>query len=75
LPGENIALQKFAEQHPGTFGSAVASLAVNGNVTVNNDGYTCAHTTNGTPAYWEVELGAPYKISGIKIYNRDRARK
>jgi len=55
LQGPNVALHKVAEQHPGTFLSENASLAVDGNFATNNDGHTCAQTTNGTPAYWEVE--------------------
>jgi len=60
---------------PGTIGSQNAGLAVDGNVSTLNDGKTCAHTTEGHPAWWEVSLGAEYRIIGVKIVNRNRARK
>jgi len=53
----------------------VAANAVDGNLTMFADERTCAHTTEGTataPAWWQVDLGDGYRITGIKIYNRQR---
>ena len=75
--GPNIALNKSATQGPGTENSMTADKAVNNDTTNNNDG-RCTHTTKGTtsnPAWWQVDLGDTYRITGIKIYNRDRDSK
>lgn len=55
----------------------VATNAVN-NETSDNDMGTCAHTTEGNttnPAWWQVDLGDAYRITGIKIYNRKKEGK
>jgi len=76
--GPNIALGKDAEQGPGNYDSVqVVGQAVDGDLSTVNDGRACAHTTLGTttsPAWWQVDLGDTYRITGIKIYNRNRSR-
>ena len=50
-------------------------MAVDGNLAQINNGITCAHTTKGTvqqPAWWQVDLGNAYRITGITIYNREQ---
>jgi len=77
LTGPNIALGKDAEQGPGTIDVQIAIRAVDGNLSTVNDGRTCTHTTEGTttyPAWWQVDLGDAYRITGIKIYNRYNSR-
>jgi len=52
----------------------VAGNAVN-NVTYDNDQGTCAQTTEGNttnPAWWQVDLGDTYLITGINIFNRQK---
>jgi len=71
LSGPNIALGKTATQGPGSLNPMQGPhLAVDGNnVTVE----VCSHTTQGTvqqPAWWQVDLGDAYRITGIKINNQ-----
>ena len=75
LLGTNIALNKSATQGPGIYAGQTADKAVDGNTTNKNDG-RCAHTTEGnttTRAWWQVDLGDTYRITGVKIYNRDKS--
>jgi len=72
--GPNIALGKNAAQGPDTFSSMWAGNAVN-DVTFNDNIERCAHTTQGNTTYrawWQVDLGDAYRITGIKIFNRKR---
>jgi len=51
-------------------------MAVDGNTSTKDDGATCAHTTQGNvshPAWWQVDLGTTYRITGIKIINRQKS--
>ena len=79
LTGPNIALGKTATQGPYNYGNmTIAGLAVDGNLAVSNNGATCAHTTQGNTSYrawWQVDLGDAYRITGIKIINRERHSK
>ena len=65
----NLAKGKKASQSSTGFG-APAGRAVDG----INDGYfgfkSVSHTTHKTQPWWQVDLGAVYKIDDIKIYNR-----
>ena len=52
----------------------VAGNAVN-NVTYDNNKGSCAQTTEGTAndlAWWQVDLGDTYLITGITIFNRQK---
>ena len=72
--GPNIAFGKTATQGPDTLLTMVAGNAVN-NITLDEDRGTCAHTTEkntANPAWWQVDLGDAYRITGIKIFNRQR---
>jgi len=69
-------LHKPAEQFPYTLHGGSASKAVDGNTSDNVVGEMCAHTYSGTPsnpAWWTVDLKAYFKLTGIKIYNRNKA--
>ena len=68
----------MAVQGPSTREAGSAVKAVDGDNSTTNDGRTCAHTTEGTkesPAWWQVDLGDTYRITGIRIINRDRSCK
>ena len=73
ISGPNIACGKDALQGPGSLQNQGPQLAVDGNLNTTNDGVTCAHTSKGSieqPAWWQVDLGDAYRITGIVIYNR-----
>ena len=79
LQGPNIALNKVTEQHPGVYATGTSDKAVDGKTgkpmtyTINE----CSHTdwnTSTPEAWWRVDLGDTYRLTGIKIYNRDQAR-
>ena len=74
LSGPNLACGKNATQGPRSRSDSEGpQLAVDGNLKTSNDGATCTHTTNGSveqPAWWQVDLGDAYRITGIVIYNR-----
>ncbi|WAR24621.1 FUCL6-like protein, partial [Mya arenaria] len=74
--GQNVALGKTqqTDQGPGTLDGFKANLAVDGNESHSADSGACAHTTEGNDTYkawWKLDLGQPYWISGIKIFNRE----
>jgi len=53
----------------------ISSNAVNGEAVNTNFAYHCAHTewnSSFTEAWWRVDLGEAYNLTGIKIYNRNR---
>jgi len=79
LTGPNIALYKMTEQYPGYIKRGTSYNAVNGNTTNSGLNNLCAQTdwnnTGATEAWWRVDLGDTFKLTGIKIYNRDRKRK
>jgi len=55
----------------------VATNAVK-NETFDIDTGTCAHTTAGNttnPAWWQIDLGNAYQLTGMKIYNRKKEGK
>ena len=75
--GLNVAREKTATQGPDTFANQTPDRAVNGDTSYYNNG-NCAHTTQGNtsdPAWWQVDLGETYQITGIRIHNRDRRGK
>jgi len=67
-----MAVGKFALQGQGTYLTYTADKAVDGNITGSVSSGTCAHTTNRFNSWWKVDLGRPYLLTGIKIYNRER---
>ncbi|XP_078589276.1 uncharacterized protein LOC144869684 [Branchiostoma floridae x Branchiostoma japonicum] len=65
----NVALKKTAGQTSTGFGG-VASRAVDGNSGTDFRGLTCMHTAEqGNPTWW-VDLGQPYAVERVVIYNR-----
>jgi len=66
---------KPASQHPGTYLKGSASKAVDGDTRNFDSGNMCAHTKQGTqwvPAWWSVDLGDTFNLTGIMIYNRNQ---
>ena len=73
--GMNVALHKYAENHPNSLREYEAMNAVDGKTGPWSTA-TCSHTSMfpvDDPDWWRVDLGESYRISGIKIYNRERA--
>jgi len=69
---------KDTEQFPGAYLNGTSDKAVDGDTTNSFNASKCAHTewnTWNTEAWWSVDLGDTYKITGIKIYNRERNSK
>jgi len=60
----NVALQRPALQNS-TFGSAVASLAVDNNLTTSS----CTDTT--VQPWWSVDLGRPMDVGRVCVTNND----
>ena len=48
-----------------------ASNAVDGNDNPAYDGQSCTHTLDDSTAWWVVDLGNSYKITGVSLVNRD----
>jgi len=70
--GPNVARGKTATQGPGTYQNQSPYRAVDGETDYSQ--IHCSHTTKGNtdnPAWWQVDLGDTYRITGIRIYNRD----
>jgi hypothetical protein len=66
----NVALNKTATQSSTPFGQAgSARVAIDGNTNGQWTGGSVTHTDNQLP-WWEVDLGAVYDISTIRIWNR-----
>ena len=65
----NLSVGKFARQSSVDFGG-VASRAVDGNTDGNWYNNSVTHTVGENGGWWEVDLGAVYDISEIKLYNR-----
>ena len=65
---ENIAKNKPATQSS-TDNSGSAARAVDGNTASSWSSRSCTHT-NTEYAWWRVDLGNDFDISGIKITNR-----
>ena len=52
--------------------------AVDGVKENSGAGGVCANTNQGNTthrAWWKVDLGDEYRVTGIKIFNRDKQRK
>jgi len=75
--GPNLAKGKDATQS-WTYGNGWAYRAVDGDTSVVAGKYLdgqCAYSRKsdtGIPAWWSVDLGSFYPLTGIKIYNIDR---
>jgi len=66
-----MALGKLAMQGQGTYKLSTADKAVDGNTSEAANSGACAHTTEWS-SWWKVDIGRPYLLTGIKIYNRER---
>jgi F5/8 type C domain len=65
----NIALGKVATQSPDAH-NGVASRAVDGNTDGNFANGSVTHTISKSYPFWQVNLGARYQITEIRIWNR-----
>ncbi|MEM6802910.1 MAG: PQQ-dependent sugar dehydrogenase, partial [Bacteroidota bacterium] len=69
----NVSLRKTATQSS-TYNSNSynfdANNALDGNTTGDDAANTITHTNNELHAWWEVDLGAVYSLSGINLWNR-----
>ena len=72
ISGPNIALGMKANQGPDTYQSCSADKAVDGDTSNTAGNY--AHTTLGFPAWWRVDLGKRFSVTGLKLFNRARGR-
>jgi len=70
LAGPNVAYKKFALQSSNKYENSTADKAVDGNTNVSDSG-TCARTSFDSYAWWKVNLGKPYLVTGIKIHNSE----
>jgi len=74
--GLNIASNKATEQFPDNFGGGTSDKAVDGYKRHALSADMCAHTNwfaSTTVAWWRVDLGDWYILTGVKIFNRDQA--
>jgi len=68
-----MAIAKPAKQGPKTYaGTHTADKAVDGSTSNAASSGACANTTYSAHSWWKVDLGQPYLLTGIKIYNRER---
>ena len=73
--GPNIALNKTTEQSPGVYGDGTSDKAVDGNRAHTIDASKCTHTDwykSTTEAWWRVDLDDTFRLTGVKIYNRNQ---
>jgi len=78
VTGPNIALGKPTDQYPSVFHYGASAKAVDGVKENSWNASECAHTDQGNVtdrAWWSVDLGDVYRVTGIKIVNRDNKRK
>jgi len=67
-----MAVGKSAELFPSSSAASSAHKAVDGNTSDAANSGACAQTTNSPHSWWKIDLGRPYLLTGIKIYNRER---
>lgn len=68
----NLALHKPAYQSS-TSWNGTADLAVDGDTTKNYFKGSCTHTASDYYAWWTVDLQHEYRITKVKIHERDDA--
>jgi hypothetical protein len=68
-PGTNLALRKPATQSSTSYGGT-PERAVDGNTDGNHSGGSVSHTDLQSQAWWEVDLGAAYRIGSVRVFNR-----
>jgi PKD repeat protein len=66
---ENVAKNKPATQSS-TAGSALAALAVDGNTGGVLAAGSVSQTSSQARPFWEVDLGAPHQLFGVRLWNR-----
>ncbi|MCK4467546.1 MAG: discoidin domain-containing protein, partial [Desulfobacterales bacterium] len=68
----NLSLRKPARQSSTGYGGT-AQLAVDGNTDGNYSSRSTTHTNHEKNPWWEVDLGAVYKLENVLVYNRTDA--
>lgn len=66
---QNLALKKTATQSS-TLNGGDAARAVDGNTDGNWSAGSVTHTDSSKQAWWQVDLGAVYKLKQVFVYNR-----
>ena len=69
LQTTNIALHKPASQ-VSTLASYAAGYATDGNIPGNDSGFSHTNNASGQDQWWQVDLGNPYLVGSVRIYNR-----
>jgi len=67
-----MAHGKTAELFQSSSAASSAHKAVDGNTSDAASSGACAQTTNSSHSWWKVDLGRPYLLTGMRIYNRER---
>ena len=65
----NLALNQPATQSSEGW-SGAAARAVDGNTATQWGEASCTHTQNGTPEWWQVDLGESYHVMDFNLYHR-----
>jgi hypothetical protein len=66
----NVAAGKSATQSSNYNSDTLAALAVDGNTNGDFAAGSVTHTLGETAPWWQVDLGAQYSVSQVKLYNR-----
>ena len=68
----NLALGRPASQSS-TCNGCAASRSVDGNRNTNMWAGSCSNTNDGPggPNWWMVDLGQPYRLNNVVMYNRE----
>ncbi|XP_063690823.1 fucolectin-6-like [Bolinopsis microptera] len=59
-----------ASQSSTPYNHGDAARAIDGNTANVYSQGSCTHTSDGSPQWWKVDLGAIYKVNKVVIYNR-----
>jgi YVTN family beta-propeller protein len=66
----NVSRGKAALQSSDYSATTLASLAVDGNTDGAFNNGSITHTLNQANAWWEVDLGTPHLLQGVRLWNR-----
>jgi len=67
--GENVALQGTATQHSTEY-DGPPELAIDGNTDGTFTNHSVTHTATADDPWWELDLGASFKIERVSLWNR-----
>ena len=66
----NLAVGKSASQSSNLGTGTIAGLAIDGNTDGNYSSGSVSHTKSEYQPWWQVDLGAVYSLTDVKIWNR-----